>query len=325
MKAVSRFTRVSWLAAGLACAAFGFTTSASAAGNASFVGGTGTSCAYSSVTITPAGDLTINCNATTPGAPGTLQLSSSTYSVAAGASTGISVTRTGGVTGAISATVSVASGPCTISAGTVSFADQSAAPSSTPQLSNTATGASSCTISLASANAGSPTTATVTITASGGTTTPPPTGCTATAYSVGTFQGEGSWQVASAPSGNIVSYALPTNVPAGSAGIRISFGEVVQWPGGTIELVYSQCPGDMTGIGIPNPNATTPAQTWFGGLMHPCAYKANIGYTQTNFTTASYDSCYLPQGQTWYANLRLTYTNCAFNNACGPSIQWNHQ
>jgi hypothetical protein len=115
--------------------------------------------------------------------------------------------------------------------------------------------------------------------------------------------------------------------PPGSSGIRISLGEVVQWPGGTIELSYSKCQGDMTGIGLPNPAGTTPPQTWFGSLK-PCFYKANIGYTQSNFNAGSYNSCYLPaDGTTWYANVRLTYSSCVYGGgtACGPSIQWNHQ
>lgn len=110
-----------------------------------------TSCSYSSFNGDTSGNFTFICSSTS--SPGTLAFASTSASLAPSASTNVAVNRTGGSTGAVSATVSVTSGACTASPGSVSFADGSTA-AETVTVTAPATPNTSCVIALAAPTGG---------------------------------------------------------------------------------------------------------------------------------------------------------------------------
>jgi hypothetical protein len=106
-------------------------------------GAAGNSCTYQSIAVDGAGNTTVSCLATN--SPGTISFASASVSGDAGVGAAVSITRTNGTTGAVSADVTSSIG-CTVTNGTASFADGSSATQSV-----TVTGATpggTCTLSL---------------------------------------------------------------------------------------------------------------------------------------------------------------------------------
>lgn len=122
------------------------------AATVSLTGGTTASCTYSAVTGTSTGNFIFQCG--TAGSPGTLALSSASASVAPNGQVTLSVSRTGGNTGAASATLA---GTCALSNTEVTFAADSAMPSPAT-FTATAPPSGTCTVTMTATGAtlGSP-------------------------------------------------------------------------------------------------------------------------------------------------------------------------
>ncbi len=124
------------------------------------------SCPYGSMSVTPAGDFTVSCNATgggppAPGPAGAFALSTSSLPLQVSTSGNLLVTRAGGITDAVTVGYAIASATnscVTTSSGTVTFPDQNAA---SRQIPVTATGViGTCTVTLTSVTAAGTTVAT---------------------------------------------------------------------------------------------------------------------------------------------------------------------
>lgn len=129
------------------------------AATVTLAGGT-TSCTYSNVSGTATGDFTFYCTTTSPTSPGTLAFTSAGASLAPNGTTSVVVARSGGTSGAASASLS----GCSVNPTTVSFADGSSTP--TPaSVTVTAPASGTCTVTLTptGATAGSPTSFLVTV------------------------------------------------------------------------------------------------------------------------------------------------------------------
>ena len=112
-------------------------------------GATGNTCTYTNIAVAPGGDVTVTCSGGAA-VPGTLAFSSANYSVEAGASVNAAITRTGGSSGTVGATVT-ASGACTVPNGAVSMG--AGVTSATVAVTGGGT-PGSCTLTLGSATGG---------------------------------------------------------------------------------------------------------------------------------------------------------------------------
>lgn len=129
-------------AAAVAIAGAGFLTAPVQAANVTFSGCT-SGAAYTNVQVDASGNFTITCQAQS--AAGTIAFGQNAYSGNTSSTVAISLTRTGGSTGAASSSVSVTNGGCTVSPGSVQWADGDAAPKSATV--TTTPGPATCTIS----------------------------------------------------------------------------------------------------------------------------------------------------------------------------------
>lgn len=279
------------------------------------------SCAYNGMTIDPAGNITINCDNSTPTLAQFVLTGPS--SLAVGAAGAALVSRAGGPASSLTVNYSAA-GECTVGGtGSLTFA-QGAAAQSIPITAGAAAG--TCTIAI-TAPAGGHTTVpaagfiNVSITTgSGGEGPPPPPGCPTPQADYKLVQL--GWS--SAPSelrmasGVIASFPIPAPQST-KASIRLSQGQTPVSPGGTSELFVSKCPG------VIDQNAgscyrSVPAGNY---TSSPDAYtKVVYGWdTQAKLDPRSSCLALASEGQ-WYVNVRWNYTtnNCPWG--CGYSMQW---
>lgn len=302
-------------------------------------GASGPTCTYTSIAVTPNGNFSVTCAATqtTPGAAGTFSLNAPGQ-LNTGTSGAVSVSRSGGATGAYSVTVSLSANPagtCTLSGSALSFPDGSA--SSTPgSLTLTAVSAGTCTLTIGAPTGSggtSPTVGTSSATVSivtASTPPPPSAGCPAGYVEPGdlifTDLGiSGHGNTIALKSGQVGATALPTiqgNVNSG----QIIMTESSTGPVGavTVELSISKCRGY-----IPTGSATAAGNPGGGA----CYYKSNVATTSSllwairpipgvdSGSLEGYGVCAAMDNAPYFFNVRYNYAQC-FYGTCSYIVEW---
>ncbi len=308
-----------------ALAALAVPTFASAQGAVTLSGATGNSCTFSTMTVQPNGNVTVNCAPTVAGAPGSFSLSVPTTLTVGGSGFG-SVIRSGGTTGPVGVTYAVSGAGCGATTGTVSFADGSTS-GSPATFSITGTAAGACTVSLSNPTGGASiaqASVGITVTTStGAPPPPPPSGCAAidpkTPTTTIPFQGKDIFQL---PSGQVGYASLPTLTTSLSGVVHNSETTVSPDPV-TIELAISKCPGQVdnqlgTACYVSSTQRNLTDVYWLIG--------ASSGIN--NPTTANaFGICWTdPNAGPYYVNIRYTYQagTCAGGGNCGFNVQWNN-
>lgn len=267
-----------------------------------------TSCTYSAFNGDTNGNFTFTCESTS--SPGTLAFTSTSASLAPSASTNVAVNRTGGSTGAVSATVSVTSGSCTASPGTVNFADGSTA-QEIVTVTASAVAPSSCVVALSAATGGATLGAAKNFTVSvvdpnanvtfkfSSPTSNAGLGGGATSITVTRSGGtNGDWDVpftlagSLTASGNLVtgggSVSPSTgilNFPAGTQSKNITYTPPASLPAGVT------APGTVVfTLGGPNPIAPATGQT--GSLVTPTDHTVSVVQDTVCTTSATKEFTY---------------------------------
>lgn len=276
-----------------------------AAATVTLAGGT-TSCTYNNVSGTSTGDFTFYCTASNPSSPGTLAFTSAGASLAPSATTSVVVARSGGTSGAASASLS----GCSVNPATVSFVDGSSTP--TPaSVTVTAPASGTCTVTLTptGATAGSPTSflvtvvdpnAPVTFTFSSGTSSATIAGSSVPITVTRSGGPSGDWSVpftlsgtmttggALVAGGGTITPASPLTFPANSQSATITYTPPASGPSGVTlpgSIVYT--------LGTP---VLTSAATGQGGSIgatstHTMSVQGAAGGSCA--TSANYNSAYV--------------------------------
>lgn len=248
--------------------------------------GNPTSVAIGVVEVSTAGQISLSVGSTASSIP------------ASTGSTAFSATRTGGTSGAVSASLSVTGG-CTLSASSISFATGSASPSpaSVTISAGSAPAGGSCTISLGAvspATTGSPSSHSVSISSN-----QPPPGCTTTATEIVPYVADHTNQMfKDLKAGETLAILVDSNVlPLVSrSNYYMSVVEGGGMSGGAdIQFTLSSCPGDFA-AGVTYGTACARHTTQFGDSI---TFKAGTPVTTRPPT------CWMPSGTTkMYFNIR---------------------
>jgi hypothetical protein len=288
-------------------------------GTATMVGGT-TSCPYTTMTVAPNGNITINCGAAND-TTATFILTAPASLTVGGAVGNALVSRSGGPNVSLTVNYS-ASGACsTTGTGALTFALVGGT-QSIPLTPAAAAGTCIVSITPPATHAVSPSSGSVSIpvTTGGGGGPEPIPGCPAPQadYKLVNL----GWS--SAPSelrmatGVIASFPIPAPRTTKSS-VRLSQGQVAVSPGGISEFSISKCPGVINTSGG-SCYKSVPAGNYTNA---PDAYTKPVGTWDSQAEFDSRLSCWAPaaEGQ-WYVNVRWTYTttNCPYG--CGYSLQW---
>jgi hypothetical protein len=306
-----------------------------AQGTVTLTGASGSSCTYSSMSVTPNGNVAVQCSTVItppppdPATPGSFSFDSAGSTVAPGAAPTkpkLKVVRSGGSKGAFRLSISPYGAACWGQPDTVDVLDGSASLDIEVTLGNLADTFCEYTITAVSPT-GTTTGATLgttkTTRLSVGSTGPAPSNCPATPTNMinASFVGKGNPLLQMQGAGQIVAIKMPDMAPRGSG--QVTFGESA---GGaytpqpvTIEISINKCPGvidtDYTSAcNLRNTNGHYNSITW---LTKP--------YDILNETTANrYGLCWTPVGTQYYVNARWSYTSCAFGaQVCGFAVQYN--
>ena len=289
-------------------------------------GGTGSSCAYSGMTVAPNGNVTVQCTSTNTNAPGTFQFLSSTASGTSSAM--LTVTRIGGTQGAHTVTYTPSGAGCASSAtGSVSFGDgEGGSKSFTVDLA----ASGSCTVSLSSSTGGaigSPASAVITVSGGGGGGgggggANCPSGFTAPSNLQNSqFPSQGLHLLLLASSAQVTSVPLPESTSNSATLTAVSSPGTYSPTNGTVEFSISKCPGL---IDTDTSNRCNQRFTKLG-YMSAVWIEAPTGMFPDQHSTNLRGACWAPRSEgQWYLNVRWTYTECAFGaSRCGFNFQWN--
>jgi hypothetical protein len=265
-------------------------------------------CTYSGMTVTPAGNFTVNCQAAVAGAAGTFGISGAPASMLVSTTANMFVSRTGGTTGAYSVAW-MASGACSGS-GTVTFADGSATAASITVTAGAS--AANCTVAasnptLTGGTAGtSPAAAAATVfpvvTASPG----PVAGCTAPALGSPApvpLNGPGMNNNMTLSSGTVGTFIL-TAPPSAYVSETINIGSTPGTRTGTAEWTISQCPGIID----PTAGGCYYTSTFLNWNVLEVFYQTAGIWTPAKIASLTAYSGYcntIAAGQ-WYLNVRYT-------------------
>jgi hypothetical protein len=291
---------------------------------------TGNSCTYTGMTVDPAGNVAVTCQASggTPG-PGVFTLSAGTSMAAptaqATSTWSVTVVRSGGTAGVATVSYAFAGTACTSSSGTLDtqFPDTGTTGSQSTSVSATITGAGSCTITLSGATTATISgagTATVTVTAGGGTGSngvPIVAGCpapdpTTTMATLPPYNGTPIYLLKH--SGEVTSFPLP-RLPAGKNMEQVAFGET--------PITFTPSPFMGTVSITPCPGVFNPKLVYTD--------RCNGTFSQTNGATfywaeqaayaKAYTACLADPSTQYYFNVKWEYTSCAKGAAtCGFSV-----
>jgi hypothetical protein len=312
-----------------------FASMASEAAVVTLVNANGSSCSYSTMSITPDGNVAVQCAGTTPppantGDAGSFAFTASAAVANAGDTVPLTISRATGSTGAVSVPYSITGTACTNANGTASFADGG----STASIGVVTIAAGTCNVSLGTPSTGatvataprlgSPATVAVTVNA----VAPPSTaGCAAPPADMLTasFKSIGAVLLQMQKSGQVVSIPLPEVVSGYHSG-QVVFSESA---GGaftpqpvSLNISISKCPGVVdtdtsNSCNLVNTNGNYNAMTWFA---------APYSVIQDAPSANRYSFCWAPRSEgQWYVNARWTYSSCAFGAAaCGFAVQQNY-
>ena len=331
--------------AGLGAALALVATHALAQGTVTLSGTSGNSCNYSTMTVTPNGNIAVTCGG------GNNQIanfalshasSASGYVLAPNTSTSATVSRTGGdASQALMVMYSVNGNGCATSQGGIML---NAGGSQTIPFTIGAAG-STCTVSIALVSGTTGTVSPSTLTFSAQTSTqPPPTetpppGCPAPLSSsingatkadgdkgrvidISDFQGVTNTY--GVPSGTIIYWPVPT--PTTSVKSGFSQGQTARTPPNPfVEYQVSKCPGvflDSSQVAA----ACRPSRQWNGNQNELTIWTAPAAGVDEQSDLVNPTICYAPIGTgTYYINVRTTYNSCPYTSTggCGFSYRWN--
>lgn len=281
----------------------------------------------SNPTITPNNSFTITCNpqsAPVAGAAGTFSVSGPA-SLTVSTSGTITISRSGGSTGAYSVAWN-ATGQCTGS-GTASFADGSTASVNGTVSAGASQG--SCSVALAQPVFVSGTQGTgassgaawpISITAgSNPNPQPQPGNCPAATYTDVTLSNNGSSSAITLirmTSGTIGTFALPNTNPGHRSAAFYPGTTSTSPAGGTLEVTISKCKGEI------NPSAGAcymRTQTFDGSGI----FWVSVPVAYDDATLTSWGMCNAQASAgPWYVNVKYTFSSCSFGSACGYSWSW---
>jgi hypothetical protein len=314
----------------------------------------GNTCDYSgSIQINPDASLSINCSGTTTtppppppppvtGAPGTFTVSAPS-SGALNAVVAVTITRTGGVTGAFAIGFSMSGAGCATQLSAAASIPDGQAATSFPIALAGASG--TCSIQLVglaqidtttvsgSASIGSPSVASISVGTpstggggGGGSLVNCPTGYAQPSDMLtASLGGWGNPLLQMQRSSQIVSIPLPAQPATKSSGVvqfSESAGGAYTPQGSTLEVSINKCPGlieapsttNYCNVSTGNPNYVN--VTWLTKAYGPATSSA---------TAAVYGLCWAGDaGAQYYINARWSYSVCAFSQPiCGFAIQQN--
>lgn len=322
------------------------TANAFAQGTVTLSGTSGNSCNYQSMTVTPNGNIAVNCGSGTVNPQlATFALShassAANYVLAPNTSSSATVTRTGGPSEALMVMYSVSGTGCNSNSGGIMMLTGQ---SQTIPFSVRAAG-TSCTVTIG-APAGGHTASPANLTFTAQTTTnPPPTdpppvsGCPAPLSSsvngatrpdgdkgvvvnIGDFQGVTNTY--GVPSGAIIYWPVPTPTTSVKAGF--SQGQTARTPPTpVIEYQVSKCPGVWVTDGSVASQCTT-RRTMTGNQDELVIWTAPAAGVDEQSDLVNPSICYAPIGTaTHYINVRTTFSSCPYESTggCGFSYRWN--
>lgn len=309
-----------------------------AQGTVTLTGATGNNCAYSSMSVSPNGTVTVQCSGSGNPPPTTGQAfftlsGPSTIAANTSYTSGeFKVTRTdnSGPSGTVAFGYTVSGTGCNFASVGPFWLTPAGGSKPSENLSVTTTSSGTCTITLTiqEGHSGSaPASWTV------GTTTPPvtpPSGCPAAATgsmdrtaNIGalTMSGSGVDQLRM-DSGTIAYYRVPAAPnPAQSVLIYLTQGQQPNLPAGFVtEMSVSKCPGVVT-----NTNNACYRTSSFANNNSIGIYTAAVPAYGWNSQEAIGDrGCYAPVAEAnYYVNIRWTYPTCPWGSgSCGTSLQW---
>lgn len=331
--------------AALAAAAFVFTASdALAQGNRiKLTGGNkNDECEFSSMSITPAGGVSVQCSGTTappppppppvdPTVPGVFSMSNAAMSAAANSTASVSVMRTGGSLAATIYYWYTGNGCKWYDVGALNFAQGALVAFINAPV--TATG-TACTVNLAPpaapASLGAQTTTTINVTASVEPPPPPanpncPAGYSPPQSLLGaSFAGLGNPLLQMQAAGQVVQIPLPSMNSSGQVTFGESAGGAYTPQPVTLEVSINKCPGlietDYTNrCNIRSTNGNYNSITWLAK-----AYQSRGGGGIDASTASANGLCWAGGTDQYYINARWSYSSCAFGaQVCGFAIQYN--
>ncbi|HWH39121.1 MAG TPA: hypothetical protein VNU21_04735 [Usitatibacter sp.] len=300
-------------------------------------GANGSTCSYSTMSITPDGNVTVQCSGTTAPPPSNTG-DAGAFSIAAnqglanvGDQPTLTITRSVGSSGSVNVPYSLTGSGCTNGSGNASFADGAGSYSfGVPMVA-----AGTCTVSLGTPTTaaavatgprvGSPSSATVSVQSpqpapgAAGCAAPPADMLTASFKSIGAvlLQMQKSGQVVSIPLPEVVS-----GFHSGQLVISESAGGAFTPQPVSLNVTISKCPGvvdtdQSNSCNIVTTNGNYNAVTWFA---------APYSSIQDPPSAQRYGFCWAPRSEgQWYMNARWNYSSCAFGAAvCGFAIQQNY-
>ena len=294
---------------------------------------TGASCSYSSLSITPDGNVSVQCTATGPvttGDAGSFALATGAATANVGDTVPVTIVRSSGTTGAVTVPYSITGSGCTNTSGSASFADGL----TSVAVNVGAIAAGTCNVSISTPSTaatvstaprvGTPGTEVITVNA----VQPPATsGCAAPPADMvqASFRPIGNVLLQMQHSGQVVSMPLPEVVSGYHSG-QVVFSESA---GGaytpqpvTLNISISKCPGIVdtdtsNSCNLVNTNGNYNAMVWFA---------SSYSVIQDAASAARYSFCWAPRSEgQWYVNARWTYSSCAFGaQVCGFAVQQNY-
>jgi hypothetical protein len=326
-----------------AAAALAAISDAHAQGKVKLTGASGKDeCAYSSMSITPDGSVTVTCTTSTttppPPPPGqTISVSPTSRTTAPSSTTTLAVQRNNGTAGEYNAFYQLTGAGCAFTQPQPAVVHLVDGGPSSVNFSVAVNGAgTSCEVKvhILTHLSGTPgatlwegqNLANITVSDTAPPPPAPPTGCP-TGYVQpekmlsASLAGIGNPLLQMQSSGQVVAIKLPS-IP-GRNGAQVIFGESA---GGaytpqpvTLDISINKCPGliDTNMSSACNVHATNGnynSITWLTGPY------STINSTNSNL----YGLCWAGDGGDYYINARWTYSQCAFNaQACGFAIQYN--
>lgn len=322
-----------------------FASLATEAAVVTLTGANGSTCSYSTMSITPDGNVTVQCSGSTTPTPtptpspgpavdaGAFSIGVNQALVNIGDGPLLTVFRSGSATGAVNVPFSLSGTACSGS-GSANFSDGQNQSSFVV----VPTAGGTCNVSLGTpsnsgARLGSPAAVAISVNGPVGTPTPGPTptpapggvaGCAAPPADMlsASFKPIGAVLLQMQKSGQVVSMPLPdVSSHSGQAVFSESAGGAFTPQPVTLTVSISKCPGiidtdQSNSCNMVSTNGNYNAMTWFA---------SPYSVIQDATSARQYSFCWAPRSEgQWYVNARWTYSNCAFGAAvCGFAIQQN--
>jgi len=314
-----------------------FASLATEAAVVTLTGANGSTCSYSTMSITPDGNVTVQCSGTSAPPPsntgdaGAFAIAVNQAGVNVGDQPTLTITRSVGSSGVVNVPYSLTGAGCTNSNGNASFGDgvgtySFGVPMVAPGTCTVALGTPTTSAAVATGpRISSP--ASVVISVNAPQPGPGTAGCAAPPADMLTasFKSIGAVLLQMQKSGQVVSIPLPEVVSgfhSGQAVFSESAGGAFTPQPVTLNVSISKCPGIVdtdtsNSCNLTSTNGNYNAITWFA---------APYSVIQDPDSANRYSFCWAPRSEgQWYVNARWSYSSCAFGAAvCGFAIQQNY-